>query len=116
MRASSRPSLQKARTTRTPVRFSSRTALILSSSFWSFRNRGEALRMIRQASSSTAQITASSSTPIQTSSRKVRAMAARQITGTGTTSCSVVVKANWMVVMSEMVRVVMEAVPNWRKS
>ena len=39
-----------------------------------------------------------------------------QMTGTGTISCRVLVRANWMVVMSEMVRVVMEAVPNWRKS
>ena len=39
-----------------------------------------------------------------------------QMMGTGTIICRVLVRANWMVVMSEMVRVVMEAVPNWRKS
>ena len=39
-----------------------------------------------------------------------------QMAGTGTIICRVAVRANWMVVMSEMVRVVMEAVPNCRKS
>ena len=65
--------------------FSSRTVLIRSSSFWSFRNRGDALPMMRQASSRTAATTISRITPIWASRPKVRARASTQITGTGMT-------------------------------
>ena len=72
--------------------------------------------MMRKASSSTTTVTASRIKPIRTSSPKVRAMDSRQMMGTGMTIWMVLVRANWMVVTSEMVRVVMEAVPNCRKS
>ena len=54
--------------------------------------------------------------PICASRPKVMTRARTQITGTGMTIWMVLIRANWMVVTSEMVRVVMEAVPNCRKS
>ena len=115
-RFSSRASQWKARTTRTPVRFSSSTALIRSSSFCSRRNRGAAPLMMKKAMSRMAPTTPSRMKPMAVSRAKVSPRATAQMAGTGTIICRVAVRANWMVVMSEMVRVVMEAVPNCRKS
>ncbi len=72
--------------------------------------------MMPQASSRTTATTASRIRPIRASRPKVSARARTQMMGTGMTICRVLVRANWMVVMSEMVWVVMEAVPNCRKS
>ena len=116
IRPSSRASLLNARTTRTPVMFSSSTVVMRSSSFCRRWNKGEALRMIKNASTRTASTTPSRIKPISVSSRKASASATMKITGTGSTIWMKLVSANWMVVISDTVRVVMDAVPNCRKS
>lgn len=83
-----------------------------SSSFCSFRNSGEALLMMIKARISTTMTTARRMNPISTSSRNARASAITKMTGTGRIIWIQLVTANWIVVISEMVRVVMDAVPN----
>lgn len=83
-----------------------------SSSFCSFLNRGEALRMIPRARIKTSAVKISRMVPRVVFSWKDSARAMMQTSGTGSTIWMKLVSANWMVVMSETVRVVIEAVPN----
>ena len=83
-----------------------------SSSFCSFLNRGEALRMIPRARIKTSAVKISRMVPRVAFSWKDSARAMTQTSGTGSTIWIKLVSANWMVVMSETVRVVIEAVPN----
>ena len=83
-----------------------------SSSFCSFLNRGEALRMIPRARIKTSAVKISRMVPRVEFSWKDSARAMMQTSGTGSTIWMKLVRANWMVVMSETVRVVIEAVPN----
>ena len=108
--------LLNARTTRTPVMFSSSTALILSSSFCSLRKSGDVLRMIPAAAIVMTTSTASSTRPISQSFMKASARDMTNTTGTGNIICRHPDRANCMFVISETVRVVTEATPNVRKS
>lgn len=70
-------------------------------------------------SSATTVMTASTAkriSPIIQSFIKARMREMTNTTGTGSTICMLAMSANWMFVMSETVRVVMDATPNARKS
>ena len=72
--------------------------------------------MINQASTITTSTTASRIKPISMSRLNDRTRAMIKITGTGSTICIKLVMANCTVVISDTVLVVIDAVPNCRKS
>ena len=87
-----------------------------SSSFCSFWNSGAALFMMNSASTNTMTMTASRIMPSSQSSRMASTSATIKIKGTGSTIWIKLVSAVWMLVMSDTVRVVMEAMPKCLKS